>query len=135
MVALVDLNLILLSFFLLSAKFKPSGHVEVDLPFSSPRPSIRCTLNEHFVVTLTKEAEIFLPDEREHLAGHPRKLSLQELEKMVRAFQDERRPINYVIRADRELPYPAVKEVLDMFQSQGIHRVELLTWLEAAPPL
>lgn len=80
------------------------------------------------------------PAERKHYAGEtgiPVDSANNELSIWIvyglAAQQGSLRSLKYCIMADRDTPFPKVKRVLDIFKENKIHKVSLVTSLEAVP--
>ena len=117
-VPLVDVMLVLLIITMITAPFLEQG-VNVDLPKAGGQ-SLRKEVgdNEPVVLFITKSGNIRMgktPVVREELAR-----------KLQNVFRN-RKMKEVFVRADKEVPYGAVAQVMAVVQSAGIDRVGLVT--------
>ena len=110
---LVDITLVLLIIFMVTATFVSERALEVNLPKSatkenSPSPSITVTLGKDGVLKLMKK-----------------EVSMEELKSMlaneVRTYPDEK----VLLKAEKDLAYYKVAEVLEAIKLAGIRKVAL----------
>ena len=110
---LVDITLVLLIIFMVTATFVSERAMEVNLPKSatkenSPSPAITVTLGRDGVLKLMKK-----------------EVSIEELKSMlaneVRTYPDEK----VLLKAEKDLAYYKVAEVLEAIKLAGIRKVTL----------
>jgi biopolymer transport protein ExbD len=110
---LVDITLVLLIIFMVTATFVSERALEVNLPKSatkenSPSPAITVTLGKDGVLKLMKK-----------------EVSMEELKSMlaneVRTYPDEK----VLFKAEKDLAYYKVAEVLEAIKLAGIRKVAL----------
>jgi biopolymer transport protein ExbD len=110
---LVDITLVLLIIFMVTATFVSERAMEVNLPKSatkenSPSPAITVTLGKDGVLKLMKK-----------------EVSIEELKSMlaneVRTYPDEK----VLLKAEKDLAYYKVAEVLEAIKLAGIRKVAL----------
>lgn len=114
-VPFVDVMLVLLIIFMVSAPMMLEG-LEVDLPRTTARP-IK-TEDEPMSLTITKEGEIYLEEYT---------MKLEDLESRVRAIAEYRRDKGILLRADRDVPYGFVIQVVSRLKRAGIERLGMVT--------
>ena len=116
MVPFIDVMLVLLIIFMVSAPLITTG--VVDLPSVGKSRQRPASVIEVVVGT----------DEKLRLSvdkGEPQPISLQQLAGRVKAAQGERQDVPVVISADRQVRYESVVKVMDSLQRAGVQRVGL----------
>lgn len=112
---LVDVILVLLIIFMVTAPFLHHG-VDVNLPAVAAR---ELPLQEdQFVVTITKERRLYL---------NRAPLTLPQLGAKLQALYQERPRKEVFLRADKDVPYGFVVEVMAAIRKSGIERVGMVT--------
>ncbi len=138
MTPLVDVCMLLLTFFMLTTQFRPPTEAEVILP--SSHSAFELPQSNVMTVTLSKDERIFLEFEnqkdRVNIFGEEYKLRQgSEVEKdalanlLIKARIGNPKLIT-VIRGDKETPYGLVEDVMDILQKTKITRFSLVTELE-----
>ena len=138
MTPMVDVCMLLLTFFMLTTKFAPPMEAEVRLPsshsaFELPQANV-------MTITLTEDSRIFLGFEgqkdRVNVFGEENKLkhgmevdkgTLPELLVKARIHNPK---LSTVIRGHKNTPYGLVEDVMDILQKTKITRFSLVTELE-----
>jgi biopolymer transport protein TolR len=113
-VPLVDVVLVLLIIFMITAPLMLRG-IDIDLPKSSVNT---IKPEERVVVTVARDRAVYLDKERV-----ARVLLDDKLSKLARAKPD----VTLYLRADRDVPYGAVVEVMDAVKRAGIDRLGMVT--------
>ncbi len=113
MTPLVDAMTLILIMFILSAPLLQSG-IEVSLPRSRAQP---VDVQEATVVTLTKEGTLYLDDR-----SVPREQFVNVLQ--YRYELTHRKPV--FVKADEELPYGRVVELLGEIKEAGVTNLGLV---------
>ncbi|MFW5731306.1 MAG: ExbD/TolR family protein [Desulfonatronovibrionaceae bacterium] len=108
---IVDVMLVLLIIFMITAPMLTQG-VEVDLPETS---SVRTLPHDHknLVISIDQDQEITIEDyqvELDEISGHLQRM-IEDREKMV------------YLRADRQVPYGIVVQVMSRIKEAGIDRL------------
>jgi biopolymer transport protein TolR len=111
----VDVMLVLLIIFMVTAPMMMEG-VEVDLPRTTAK-SIK-TEEEPLFLSINKEGEIFLEDHS---------MELDELEKRLETISRYRREKGILLRADRDVPYGFVIQVVSRLKRAGIEKLGMVT--------
>ncbi len=111
----VDVMLVLLIIFMVTAPMMMQG-VEVDLPQTTTK-SIK-TQEEPLFLSINRQGEIFLEQDR---------MKLEDLESKIRAISKYRRDQGILLRADREVPYGFVIEVVAKLKRAGVEKLGMVT--------
>jgi biopolymer transport protein TolR len=112
---LVDVMLVLLVIFMVTAPIIQQG-VEVTLP--SVKAEALPGKEEQFVVSITKDSQIYLNDA---------KLSADDLTGKLKAIAQERPDRQVFIRADDQVPYGQVIRTMAAIKAAGIENVGMVT--------
>jgi biopolymer transport protein TolR len=113
-VPLVDVVLVLLIIFMITAPLMLRG-IDIDLPKSSVN-TIKA--EDRVVVTVARDRAVYLDKERV-----ARVMLDGRLSKLAREKPD----VTLYLRADRDVPYGAVVEVMDAVKRAGIDRLGMVT--------
>ncbi len=138
MTPMVDVTMLLLTFFMLTTHFRPPSEAEVILP--SSHSAFKLPESDVMTVTITKDNRIFLGLDsqyiRARLFGEENKLK-QGIEVDKEALANlliQARIINpklrTVIKGDKAAPYGPVEDVMNILQKVKITRFSLVTDLE-----
>jgi len=111
----VDVMLVLLVIFMITAPLLTVG-VQVDLP-ETEAGSIRGD-DEPLAITITKENVIFLQETE---------VQLSELIPKLMAISERRKDMRIFVRADGDLAYGRVMEVMGTVNRAGFNKVALVT--------
>ena len=112
---LVDITLVLLIIFMVTASYIVKETIEVELPRAAHGGE---TVQKTFAVLVTRDGKTFLN-------GDP--WSLDDLAKELKS-RNAKKPIDMVIlRADHAVPYEKVVLVMDIVKQAGIENVALPT--------
>ena len=116
---LVDVMLVLLVIFMVTAPMIQQG-VEVSVP--RVKASALPGKEEQFVVSITKDSQIYLNDA---------KLSADDLTGKLKAIAQERPDRQVFIRADDQVPYGQVIRTMAAIKAAGIENVGMVTEMPA----
>src|ERR1700726_2542898 len=116
---LVDVMLVLLIIFMVTAKTIQQG-IQVTLP--SVKAEALPGKEEQFVVSITKDSQIYLNDA---------KLSADDLTGKLKAIAQERPDRQVFIRADDQVPYGQVIRTMAAIKAAGIENVGMVTEMPA----
>ncbi|MFO7784269.1 MAG: protein TolR [Thermodesulfobacteriota bacterium] len=114
-VPFVDVMLVLLIIFMVAAPMMMEG-VEVDLPQTTAK-SIK-TEEEPLFLSINKGGEIFLDEYQ---------MKLEELESRIQTISKYRRDKGILLRADRDVPYGFVIQVISRLKRAGIEKLGMVT--------
>lgn len=111
----VDVMLVLLIIFMVAAPMMMQG-VDVNLPKTTSK-NIK-TLDEPLMLTVNKKKEIFLEN-------HPVKLNRLELK--IKKIFENRREKEVLLRADKDVPYGFIIDVMARVKNAGISKLGMVT--------
>lgn len=112
---LVDVMLVLLIIFMVTAPMMTQG-VDVNLPKTASKP-IKAP-EDPLILSITKKKEIFLET-------YP--VKLEGLEKKIEMIFRNRREKEILLKADKEVPYGFVIEVIARVKEAGIDKLGMVT--------
>lgn len=112
---LVDVVLVLLLIFMVTAPVLQSG-VEVAVPQTR---SVNQLTEEHMVVTIDKEQNVFLQDKPVNVNDLPRLLASPGTPKNAKRV--------VYLRADQKVPFGAFASVMDAVKQAGITDISIVT--------
>jgi len=118
LVPLIDVLLVVLFFYMIISPMMSRG-LDVNLPKSEANT---VKPEDRIVLTVTRSQEIFVEKER---------VDISKLKGVLDSIRREKPRINVYLRADRDAPYGAVVQVMDVVKRSGIDRLGMVT--EAAP--
>lgn len=113
-VPLLDLVLTVLFFYMIVSPMMSRG-LDVNLPRSEAntiKPEDRA------VITVTRGQEVFLENERVDVA---------KLKDILQTVRKQKPLVNVYLRADRDVPYGIVVQVMDSVKRAGIDRLGMVT--------
>lgn len=113
-VPLVDVVLVLLIIFMVTAPLMYRG-IDIDLPRSAVNT---IKPEERVVLTVSRDRSIYIDKDRV-----ARVMLDQTLAKLARSRPD----LTLYLRADRDVPYGSVVEVMDAIKRAGIERLGMIT--------
>jgi len=113
---LVDVMLVLLVIFMVTAPLINQAGVEVDLP--QAKTGAVKDETENATVTVDKSGNVWLDD---------RKFTPKEFDEKFRAVITARKPKAVFLRADTNVPYGTVIKVMDELRAAGITRLGMMT--------
>ena len=112
---LVDVMLVLLIIFMVTAPMMMQG-VEVNLPRTTTR-NLK-TQESPLMLTVNRKKEIYLENYRVDMKG---------LETKIRKVFENRRDRQILLRADRDVPYGFVIQVISRVKKAGINKLGMVT--------
>jgi len=112
---LVDVMLVLLIIFMVTAPMMTQG-VKVNLPKTESK-NIKTT-EEPLVLTITRDKKIFLENH---------KLSMEGLDVKIAKIFENRRNKEVLLRADKDVPYGFVIQVMAKVKKAGIDKLGMVT--------
>ncbi len=111
---LVDVVLVLLIVFMIAAPMMQSG-IDINLPRTKATPE---DMGEGVVVTITKEQKIYIDE---------RVTNLERFEGILTDVTRKKGSRSVYLRADKDIPYGLVIEVVGKIKSLGIQDLGLVT--------
>jgi biopolymer transport protein ExbD len=138
MTPMVDVTMLLLTFFMLTTSFRPPAEAEVLLP--SSHSAFKLPESDVITITLTKDNKIFLGFDSQYLRarifGDENKLrSGMEVERDALAnlliqARIANPKLRTVIKGDKGAQYGPVEDIMSILQKVKITRFSLVTELE-----
>ncbi|NGZ09033.1 MAG: protein TolR [Nitrospira sp. LK70] len=113
-IPLVDVVLVLLVIFMVTAPMLYRG-MDIKLPASASntiKPEIRA------VLTIEKDQRLYLDKDQ---------VSVAQLELKLRVMKEEHTDVSLYLRADRDVPYGIVVQVMDGVKKAGIEKLGMVT--------
>jgi biopolymer transport protein TolR len=114
LVPLIDVLLTVLFFYMIVSPMMSRG-LDVNLPKSA---SNTVKPEDRIVLTVTRNQELFVEKER---------VSIARLKDVLNSIRKSKPLINVYLRADRDAPYGAVVQVMDVVKQAGIDRLGMVT--------
>jgi biopolymer transport protein TolR len=112
---LVDVMLVLLIIFMITAPMLQQG-VDVNLPVATGTP--QPDREEQLVLTVTRQGEIYL---------NQTAYKLEALRPKLQALYQAQRDRGIFLRADADVPYGTVVQVMDEVKKAGIFKLGMIT--------
>lgn len=113
-IPLVDVVLVLLVIFMVTAPMLYRG-MDIKLPTSASntiKPEIRA------VLTIEKDHRLYLDKDQ---------VSVAQLERKLQLLKQEHADVSLYLRADRDVPYGVVVQVMDGVKKAGIEKLGMVT--------
>jgi len=113
-IPLVDVVLVLLVIFMVTAPMLYRG-MDINLPTSASntiKPEIRA------VLSIEKDQRLYLDKDQ---------VSMVQLEQKLRVLKEEHKDVSIYLRADRDVPYGVVVQVMDGVKKAGIEKLGMVT--------
>ena len=114
LVPLIDVLLVVLFFYMIISPMMSRG-LDVNLPKSEASTT---KPDERVVLTVTRSQELFLEKER---------VDVSRLKGILENIRKQKPQVNVYLRADRDAPYGAVVQVMDIVKRSGIDRLGMVT--------
>jgi biopolymer transport protein TolR len=114
LVPLIDVLLTVLFFYMIVSPMMSRG-LDVNLPKSE---SNTVKPEDRIVLTITRSQEVFVEKER---------VSMSKLRSVLDSIRHSKPQINVYLRADKDAPYGAVVQVMDIVKRAGIDRLGMVT--------
>jgi biopolymer transport protein ExbD len=139
MTPLVDVAFLLLTFFMLTTKFKPQEEVQITLPDSHAK--FKLPESDVMTITFSTEGKIYLGLDsqqlRAQLFGEQNKLkpsipvSLEELIGLAQRARSVNPKLRAVIKGDKDSMYGPAEDVMNALQKANFSRFDLVTSLDS----
>ncbi|HXC61128.1 MAG TPA: biopolymer transporter ExbD [Nitrospiria bacterium] len=113
-VPLVDVVLVLLNIFMVTAPLLYRG-IDINLPRSS---SNTIQPEERVVITVEKNQQIFIDKDR---------VTVDRVEPLLETIKLRNPAVTVYLRADREVPYGLIVQVMDAIKRVGIDKLGMVT--------
>jgi biopolymer transport protein ExbD len=127
LISLIDISLLLVIFFMLSATFTQEGRLKIELPQASLAPNGK-QKSDPLVVTVT-QAGVYRVNDKELINNSPDTLRAAILEV---AGADRSRPVT--VRADGRATHQSVVSAMDVLGKVGFVKINIATVEDSKPP-
>jgi biopolymer transport protein ExbD len=117
--SLIDVLFLLLIFFMVSSTFAEQPSIQLELPEAATAQVSRV---EPWVLSITRDEKLFLNDQP---------MTLEALEGRLRELAETNPEKAMVLKADEEVSYGLVIEILDLAKQSGLKRISALTRLRS----
>ncbi len=114
---LVDVMLVLLVIFMVTAPMINQSGVDVDLPATKSGGAVK-EQSEAVFVTVQKNGDVWIDQ---------RKLSAREFDDKFGKIIAQRKPKAVFLRADENVPYGTVVKVMDELRAAGVSKLGMMT--------
>ena len=115
---LVDVMLVLLIIFMITSPMMISG-ISIDLPEVKATP-IKLK-KDPLLLSINKKGQLFIEDNM---------LNLSELKSKLKAVVEESNDTSVQLRADKDIKYQFIAEILNMIKEIGVKNIALITKLK-----
>ncbi len=124
MTPMVDVVFLLLIFFMTTTSFKPPEDVPIVLPES--HSEIKVPESGYLMISVSKEGRIFISVNKER----GKEVHLEEFAAALTDARVRAPAAAVVLKADRNVPYSIMADIMDMMQATNTTRFNLVTDLE-----
>lgn len=114
---LVDVMLVLLIIFMITAPMMQQ-ELDVNLPVAAGTPQLPASMEEQIVITVTKQGNVYLDQ-----TPYP----IDALRPKLQTLYQARRNKDIFLRADTDVPYGKVIQVMDELKKVGLLKVGMIT--------
>ena len=114
LVPLIDVLLVILFFYMIISPMMSRG-LDVNLPKSEANTVKQ---EDRVVLTVTRSQELFVEQER---------VNVSKLKDVLESIRKSKPLVNVYLRADKDAPYGAVVQVMDVVKRAGIDRLGMVT--------
>lgn len=114
LVPLIDVLLVILFFYMIISPMMSRG-LDVNLPKSEANTVKQ---EDRVVLTVTRSQELFVEQER---------VNVSKLKDVLDSIRKSKPLVNVYLRADKDAPYGAVVQVMDVVKRAGIDRLGMVT--------
>ncbi|MCK4836509.1 MAG: biopolymer transporter ExbD [Candidatus Aminicenantes bacterium] len=116
--SLIDVLFLLLIFFMVSSTFLEQPGIQLDLPQAESAVLVE---EKKFTLFINKEGKLFLND---------KEIALKDLEVRIREVLPEMKDGTLILKADKDISYGLVVEVMDGVKKSGVKRLVIGTRLK-----
>jgi biopolymer transport protein ExbD len=127
MTPFVDIGFLLLIFFMSTTSFKPPEPIQVALP--SSHSEFKVPESDVLVLYVAKDGKLVLKEGLSS-AHEPEDVEIKDLATAVLNKRARNRRLRMAIRADKDVPYGVMADVMKAMQVSGTLRFNLVTELE-----
>jgi biopolymer transport protein ExbD len=126
MTPMIDVTFLLLTFFLLASQLASAEKVEIDLPKPHESQAVERRIPEKIIINLLNEGKDAEPG---LTLGAVRLNSKVELADRLRGLAARNPDLQVILRADRNLEYHAVREIMEMIAAENLSRLQVVAEL------
>jgi biopolymer transport protein ExbD len=127
MTAMVDVAFLLLTFFMLTAQFREPEPIPIVLPSSNTQ--IKLPASNILMITVSEESQVFIGEEGQ---GEAQAVRMDDLTSALVQLRTANPNLRTVIKADRNVDYGPIEDVMKAMKDASISRFSLITDLEGA---
>ena len=127
MTAMVDVAFLLLTFFMLTAQFREPEPIPIVLPSSNTQ--IKLPASNILMITVSEAEQVFVGEEGQADAVAVR---MDDLSSALVQLRTANPNLRTVIKADRNVEYGPIEDVMKAMKEASISRFSLITDLEGA---
>ncbi len=127
MTPMIDVVFLLICFFMLVSQFASAEHVAMDLPLPDDSQAVKVKLSDRVVINcVLTSPHTPATSGVAYSIGPLRVVSLEDLSNRLAASKAANPNLQVVLRADRRLPYRAVRDVMDVIAENSIELMHLV---------
>ncbi len=115
-IPLVDISLVLLIIFMVTANYIMSPSITIDLPQASHAKQVQP--DDTVTINISREGPVYIDNEL---------VTSAELRKRMKSKFQDNRDMTVIISADRNVNFKSVVNVLDLLSEIGISRLNIAT--------
>jgi len=115
-IPLVDISLVLLIIFMVTANYIMSPSITIDLPQASHAKQVQP--DDTVTINISREGPVYIENEL---------MTNAELRKRMKAKFQDNRDMAVIISADRNVNFKSVVNILDLLSEIGISRLNIAT--------
>ena len=127
MTAMVDVAFLLLTFFMLTAQFREPEPIPIVLPSSNTQ--VKLPASNILMITVSEAEQVFIGEEGQADAVAVR---MDDLTSALVQLRTANPNLRTVIKADRNVEYGPIEDVMKAMKDASISRFSLITDLEGA---
>ena len=127
MTAMVDVAFLLLTFFMLTAQFREPEPIPIVLPSSNTQ--IKLPASNILMITVSEASQVFIGEEGQ---GEAQAVRMDDLSSALVQLRSANPNLRTVIKADRNVDYGPIEDVMQAMKDASISRFSLITDLEGA---
>ena len=127
MTAMVDVAFLLLTFFMLTAQFREPEPIPIVLPSSNTQ--IKLPASNILMITVSEASQVFIGEEGQ---GDAQAVRMDDLTSALVQLRTANPNLRTVIKADANVEYGPIEDVMKAMKDAQISRFSLITDLEGA---
>ena len=127
MTAMVDVAFLLLTFFMLTAQFREPEPIPIVLPSSNTQ--IKLPASNILMITVSEASQVFIGEEGQ---GEAQPVRMDDLTSALVQLRTANPNLRTVIKADANVEYGPIEDVMKAMKDAQISRFSLITDLEGA---